>query len=87
MTAWSRPDHVARAGGKQRIRERIWELLEKRGASAFPGARGRIPNFVGEIITNGIRDHKISISQSLHQCGSTQSICSMIRKIRFSQYI
>ena len=38
---------MARADGKQRIRERIWELLEKRGAAAFPGARGRIPNFVG----------------------------------------
>lgn len=37
-----------RAGhGKQRIREQIWELLEERGAAAFPGARGRIPNFVG----------------------------------------
>jgi 5-formyltetrahydrofolate cyclo-ligase len=32
---------------KQRIRERIWELLEERRAAAFPGARGRIPNFVG----------------------------------------
>ena len=34
-------------GGKQRIRERIWKLLEERGAAAFPGAWGRIPNFVG----------------------------------------
>ena len=32
---------------KQVIRERVWTLLEERGASAFPGARGRIPNFVG----------------------------------------
>jgi len=32
---------------KQAIRDRIWKLLEDRGASAFPGARGRIPNFVG----------------------------------------
>src|SRR5690349_20268820 len=32
---------------KQAIRERIWALLEERGAAAFPGARGRIPNFVG----------------------------------------
>jgi len=32
---------------KQRIRERIWDLLEERGVAAFPGARGRIPNFVG----------------------------------------
>lgn len=37
---------VAR-GDKQRIRERIWHLLEERGAAAFPGAPGRIPNFVG----------------------------------------
>jgi 5-formyltetrahydrofolate cyclo-ligase len=32
---------------KQAIRERVWSLLEDRGAAAFPGARGRIPNFVG----------------------------------------
>lgn len=33
--------------GKQAIRDRIWTLLEERGVAAFPGARGRIPNFVG----------------------------------------
>ena len=32
---------------KQAIRDRIWSLLEKRRVAAFPGARGRIPNFVG----------------------------------------
>jgi 5-formyltetrahydrofolate cyclo-ligase len=32
---------------KQAIRDGIWALLEERGAAAFPGARGRIPNFVG----------------------------------------
>jgi 5-formyltetrahydrofolate cyclo-ligase len=32
---------------KQAIRERIWALLEEKGAAAFPGAHGRIPNFVG----------------------------------------
>src|SRR5919202_3783891 len=36
-----------RGDEKQRIRERIWDLLERRRAAAFPGARGRIPNFVG----------------------------------------
>src|ERR671933_2178492 len=36
-----------RGDEKERIRERIWELLEERRAAAFPGARGRIPNFVG----------------------------------------
>src|SRR5215813_2853404 len=32
---------------KQAIRDRVWALLEERGAAAFPGAWGRIPNFVG----------------------------------------
>ena len=32
---------------KQRIRERVWASLEQSGAARFPGARGRIPNFVG----------------------------------------
>jgi 5-formyltetrahydrofolate cyclo-ligase len=32
---------------KQDYRERIWALLEERGAARFPGARGRIPNFIG----------------------------------------
>ena len=32
---------------KEAIRDRIWSLLEDRGAAAFPGAWGRIPNFVG----------------------------------------
>src|SRR5919202_4398688 len=36
-----------RGDEKERIRERIWDLLERRRAAAFPGARGRIPNFVG----------------------------------------
>jgi 5-formyltetrahydrofolate cyclo-ligase len=33
--------------GKQVIRERVWELLQREGAARFPGARGRIPNFPG----------------------------------------
>lgn len=32
---------------KQAIRERVWALLEREGAARFPGAPGRIPNFVG----------------------------------------
>jgi len=32
---------------KQAVRERVWERLEREGAARFPGARGRIPNFVG----------------------------------------
>ena len=35
------------AGRKQSVRERVWEELERARAARFPGARGRIPNFVG----------------------------------------
>jgi 5-formyltetrahydrofolate cyclo-ligase len=33
--------------GKQEVRERVWDLLQREGAARFPGARGRIPNFRG----------------------------------------
>lgn len=36
-----------RADPKQAIRERVWSLLESKRVTRFPGARGRIPNFVG----------------------------------------
>jgi 5-formyltetrahydrofolate cyclo-ligase len=39
------PDAVVRE--KDAVRERVWRLLERRGAARFPGARGRIPNFRG----------------------------------------
>lgn len=32
---------------KQAVRERVWALMERRGVARFPGAHGRIPNFVG----------------------------------------
>jgi 5-formyltetrahydrofolate cyclo-ligase len=32
---------------KQKIRERIWKLMEERNIATFPGAYGRIPNFIG----------------------------------------
>lgn len=32
---------------KQELREKVWATLEQAGVSRFPGARGRIPNFVG----------------------------------------
>ena len=32
---------------KNKIREEIWLRLEQAGVARFPGARGRIPNFVG----------------------------------------
>ena len=32
---------------KQEIRERVWAAMERDRVSRFPGARGRIPNFVG----------------------------------------
>jgi 5-formyltetrahydrofolate cyclo-ligase len=32
---------------KDDIRKQIWSLLEKKQAARFPGAQGRIPNFIG----------------------------------------
>jgi len=32
---------------KQKIREKIWRLMEEKGIARFPGAFGRIPNFEG----------------------------------------
>lgn len=34
-------------GPKGALRERVWAALSAAGAARFPGARGRIPNFVG----------------------------------------
>jgi 5-formyltetrahydrofolate cyclo-ligase len=36
-----------RVEDKQEIRERVWRLMRRRGVGRFPGAEGRIPNFVG----------------------------------------
>ncbi len=48
------PRHDQDAGGdaavlehKAALRERVWTALEQAGASRFPGAEGRIPNFNG----------------------------------------
>ena len=35
------------AGSKQATRDRVWALLTRRRVARFPGAVGRIPNFVG----------------------------------------
>ena len=35
------------ARSKQDIREDVWHAMERPGVRRFPGARGRIPNFVG----------------------------------------
>ncbi len=32
---------------KQEIREHVWRVMAEAGAALFPGAHGRIPNFVG----------------------------------------
>jgi 5-formyltetrahydrofolate cyclo-ligase len=32
---------------KEKAREAVWTLLERKGEARFPGARGRIPNFRG----------------------------------------
>ena len=32
---------------KDKIRERVWKEMQRRGCARFPGAEGRIPNFIG----------------------------------------
>lgn len=45
---------------KQRIRERIWKLMEEKGISTFPNPFGRIPNFIGaEKATEKLRELKV----------------------------
>lgn len=42
---------------KQRVREVVWRLLQEKKVSRFPGAYGRIPNFVGaEAAASGLRE-------------------------------
>jgi 5-formyltetrahydrofolate cyclo-ligase len=48
------PDHARDAGGdpgilaaKAELREDVWSAMQAAGASRFPGAFGRIPNFMG----------------------------------------
>ncbi|MGH7826511.1 MAG: 5-formyltetrahydrofolate cyclo-ligase [Candidatus Binatia bacterium] len=39
--------NVCPVNTKRAIRERIWTLLQEEKAARFPGAAGRIPNFIG----------------------------------------
>jgi 5-formyltetrahydrofolate cyclo-ligase len=41
------PSLAAAAQAKQDVRERVWATLQRESVARFPGARGRIPNFVG----------------------------------------
>ncbi len=52
---------------KQRIREYIWDLMEKRGVARFPRPiRGRIPNFIGaEIAASRLTKHKIFLDADI----------------------
>jgi 5-formyltetrahydrofolate cyclo-ligase len=63
------PDHEADAGGDPRVltakaalRREVWAAMKKGGAARFPGAEGRIPNFVG---AEQAADH-------LRECGEWQ---------------
>src|SRR5437867_3848309 len=46
LAALSVPD-VGRTLSKAEARARVWREMEIRGVGRFPGAAGRIPNFVG----------------------------------------
>ncbi len=47
MTVVKRHSTTPMCRAKQDIREDVWQRLEQTGVRRFPGARGRIPNFVG----------------------------------------
>jgi 5-formyltetrahydrofolate cyclo-ligase len=47
VTGASAPGLEEAARAKQAVRERVWALLERERVARFPGATGRIPNFVG----------------------------------------
>src|SRR5437016_14211604 len=32
---------------KAEIRQKVWQTIEREGAARFPGAYGRVPNFLG----------------------------------------
>src|SRR3989442_14234372 len=32
---------------KAEIRQKVWQTIQREGAARFPGAYGRVPNFVG----------------------------------------
>jgi hypothetical protein len=32
---------------KEEIRQKVWSVMEREKVARFPGAQGRIPNFVG----------------------------------------
>jgi 5-formyltetrahydrofolate cyclo-ligase len=40
-------DYFGLMRGKDDIRESVWQSLQKERAARFPGAEGRIPNFIG----------------------------------------
>lgn len=60
-------DHSTDAGGdpdvlaaKRSLREEAWTALQDSGAARFPGARNRIPNFVGaEAAAERLRDSRL----------------------------
>ena len=34
---------------KDEVRAEVWQAMEEKGVSRFPGAEGRIPNFAGDL--------------------------------------
>jgi 5-formyltetrahydrofolate cyclo-ligase len=47
VSAVSTPSLEEASRAKQAVRDRVWALLERERVARFPGAKGRVPNFVG----------------------------------------
>ena len=45
------------------------------------GLETRNSNLIAQVVLDGIRQYKVTISQTLHQCRSTQSVCTMVREV------
>ena len=41
-------------------------------------------NLVGQIVLNSVRQYKVTVSQTLHQCGSTEAVCTVVREVTFT---
>lgn len=45
---------------KEKVREAVWKAIEREGASRFPGAEGRIPNFAGaKLAAEKLASHRL----------------------------
>ncbi len=55
--------------------------------SGVAGGNRRGSDLAGQIVTNGIGDHKIAVGQALHQRRGAQAVGPVVGEIRFAQSV